>query len=127
MISRPLLNLMLALTLVLPVGAWAEEVKSESADKSADKSTDKPADTAQSIDPKPAEAAKAPLSGNVVHSVKDAQIAIKDLGDTSKHLKDAAWCTFCEVQQPDQVYVGGPNIVGATMVIPAINTTGARI
>lgn len=69
-------------------------------------------------------AAVAPLAGKVEHSVKDAQIAIRDLGDTSKHLKDAAWCTFCEVQQQDTVYVGGPNLIGGTTVIPAINGTG---
>lgn len=69
-------------------------------------------------------AAAAPLAGKVEHSVKEAQIAIRDLGDTSKHLKDAAWCTFCEVQQQDTVYVGGPNLIGGTTVIPAINGTG---
>ncbi len=72
----------------------------------------------------PVNSAAAPLAGKVEHSVKDAQIAIRDLGDTSKHLKDAAWCTFCEVQQQDTVYVGGPNLIGGTTVIPAINGTG---
>lgn len=63
------------------------------------------------------------LSGGVQHSVKDAQIAVKDLGDTAKQLKDNAWFAFCEVQQQDEVYVGGPNVVGG-MVIPAVGGSG---
>lgn len=65
----------------------------------------------------------APLTGGITTSALSTEASLKELGKIWRHLKSAAWETFCETQQPVTFYVGGPNVVGG-MVIPAINGTG---
>lgn len=63
------------------------------------------------------------LSGNVKSVGMTAEIGLKELGETLHHLKDSVWGTFSEVQQPDMIYAGGPDVIGP-IVIPAVNVTG---
>lgn len=63
------------------------------------------------------------LSGTVKSVGMTAEIGLKELGESLHHLKDAVWGTFSEVQQPDMIYAGGPDVIGP-IVIPAINVTG---
>lgn len=63
------------------------------------------------------------LSGNVKSVGMTAEIGLKELGETLHHLKDSVWGTFSEVQQPDMIYAGGPDVIGP-IVIPAVNITG---
>lgn len=63
------------------------------------------------------------ITGSVKASSLTVEKSIKLLGETATRLKDAAWDAFCEVQQPDEFYAGGPDVIGP-MVIPAINGSG---
>ncbi|MBX9942265.1 MAG: hypothetical protein K2Y32_23590 [Candidatus Obscuribacterales bacterium] len=63
------------------------------------------------------------LRGQVKASELAVESSLKELGDTLHHLKDSAWSLFCEVQQPDQVFCGGPDAVGPIILTP-VNGTG---
>lgn len=63
------------------------------------------------------------LTGTVKSVGMTAEIGLKELGESLHHLKDAVWGTFSEVQQPDMIYAGGPDVIGP-IVIPAVNVTG---
>ena len=63
------------------------------------------------------------LKGQIKASELAVESSLKELGDTLHHLKDSAWSLFCEVQQPDQVFCGGPDAVGPIILTP-VNGTG---
>jgi hypothetical protein len=62
------------------------------------------------------------LSGGIHHATL-CKANLDELDKTYKYIKQAAWEIFAEVQTPDMMYVGGPEVVG-TLVLPAVNSSG---